>query len=40
MEDEPYYWECLAALEETKGNIGSAVEYYKAAIVHGAEVIY
>lgn len=38
MEREPEYWECLAALEEAKGNITSAVECYRNAIVQGAEV--
>lgn len=38
LEQDPLYWECLAALEETVGHISTAVEYYKTAIVHGAEV--
>lgn len=40
LEEEPHYWECLAALEEARGNITNAVEYYRNAIVQGAEVSY
>ncbi|XP_066254505.1 uncharacterized protein [Euwallacea similis] len=35
---EPEYWECRAAIEQSIGNIHNAVEYYQQAIVHGAEV--
>ncbi|XP_066151216.1 uncharacterized protein [Euwallacea fornicatus] len=35
---EPEYWECRAAIEQSVGNIHNAVEYYQEAIVHGAEV--
>ncbi|KAJ3661202.1 hypothetical protein Zmor_005610 [Zophobas morio] len=38
VEEEPQYWECRAALEQTKGNINLAVECYKTAIIQGAEV--
>lgn len=36
--DEPEYWECRAAIEESRGDIGSAVECYRTAIVQGAGV--
>lgn len=36
--EEPEYWECKAAIEESRGDISSAVECYRTAIVHGAEV--
>lgn len=32
------YWECLAALEETRGDIKMAVDSYQRAIMRGAEV--
>lgn len=38
IDEEPEYWECRAAIEQYSGNVGNAVEYYKTAIVHGAEV--
>ncbi|XP_045464339.1 uncharacterized protein LOC123673738 isoform X1 [Harmonia axyridis] len=36
--EDPQYWECRATLEQFRGNIGSAVECYKTAVVQGAEV--
>ncbi|XP_060520099.1 uncharacterized protein LOC132698183 [Cylas formicarius] len=38
LDEEPEYWECRAAIEQFAGNISSAVECYKTAIVQGAEV--
>ncbi|XP_050304918.1 uncharacterized protein LOC126742311 [Anthonomus grandis grandis] len=38
IEDEPEYWECRAAIERSAGNVHQAVEYYKTAIIQGAEV--
>ncbi|GJQ79497.1 hypothetical protein Trydic_g16350 [Trypoxylus dichotomus] len=38
LEEQPLYWECRAALEQCKGNISSAVEHYRKAIVNGAEI--
>ncbi|XP_044253740.1 uncharacterized protein LOC123004488 [Tribolium madens] len=38
VKDTPEYWECRAALEQTKGNIDLAVECYKTAIIQGAKV--
>ncbi|KAL3276198.1 hypothetical protein HHI36_020916 [Cryptolaemus montrouzieri] len=35
---EPNYWECRASIEQLRGDIGSAVECYKTAVVQGAEV--
>lgn len=40
LEEEPQYWECRAALEEARGDLTSAVDCYKTAIVQGSEVIY
>ncbi|KAF7265294.1 hypothetical protein GWI33_021284 [Rhynchophorus ferrugineus] len=36
--EEPEYWECRAVIEQSAGNVGNAVEYYKTAIIQGAEV--
>ncbi|KYB28298.1 hypothetical protein TcasGA2_TC032638 [Tribolium castaneum] len=38
VQEAPEYWECRAALEQTKGNIDLAVECYKTAIIQGAKV--
>ncbi|XP_017774936.1 PREDICTED: uncharacterized protein LOC108561488 [Nicrophorus vespilloides] len=38
IEEEPQYWECRASIEQTRGNISSAVECFKTAIIKGAEV--
>lgn len=38
--DEPEYWECRAAIEQSMGNVGNAVEFYKTAIIQGAEVTH
>ncbi|KAJ8919855.1 hypothetical protein NQ315_006384 [Exocentrus adspersus] len=38
LEEEPQYWECRAAIEQSRGNISQAVECYRTAIVQGAEV--
>ncbi|KAK3912828.1 Cytoskeleton-associated protein 2 [Frankliniella fusca] len=35
--DEPIYWECLASLEETRGDFQSAVACYERAILQGAQ---
>ncbi|XP_034254474.1 cytoskeleton-associated protein 2-like [Thrips palmi] len=35
--DEPTYWECLAALEEARGDLQTAVSCYERAILQGAE---
>lgn len=32
------YWECVAALEETRGDLKMAVDSYQRAIIRGAEV--
>lgn len=40
LEDDAQYWECRAALEQCKGNINSAVECCKTAIIQGAEVSF
>ena len=32
------YWECLASLEESRGDFKSAISYYERAVQHGAEV--
>lgn len=37
LEEEPQYWECRAAIEQSRGNISSAVGHYKSAIIQGAE---
>lgn len=34
----PIYWECLAALEQSRGDMNTAIEYYERAIIKGAEV--
>ncbi|KAJ8928107.1 hypothetical protein NQ314_019333 [Rhamnusium bicolor] len=39
LEEEPQYWECRAAIEQSRGNISNAVHCYKTAIVQGAEKI-
>ncbi|XP_044758724.1 uncharacterized protein LOC123316615 [Coccinella septempunctata] len=36
--EDPQYWECRATIEQLRGDIGSAVECYKTAVVQGAEV--
>ncbi|XP_017784834.1 PREDICTED: uncharacterized protein LOC108568335 [Nicrophorus vespilloides] len=38
IEEDPQYWECRASIEQTRGNISSAVECFKTAIIKGAEV--
>nr|XP_023023447.1 uncharacterized protein LOC111511647 [Leptinotarsa decemlineata] len=38
LQEEPEYWECRASIEQSRGNITSAVECYRTAIVQGAEV--
>ncbi|KAJ8945967.1 hypothetical protein NQ318_016795 [Aromia moschata] len=38
LEEEPQYWECRAAIEQSRGNISNAVQCYKTAIVQGAEI--
>ncbi|KAG5877341.1 hypothetical protein JTB14_030712 [Gonioctena quinquepunctata] len=38
LSEEPEYWECRAAIEQSRGNITDAVEYYRTAIVQGAEI--
>jgi hypothetical protein len=38
VEQKPQYWECRAALEQSRGNINLAVECYKTAIIQGAEI--
>lgn len=37
--EEPEYWECRAAIEEGRGDISSALECYRTAIVHGSAVV-
>ncbi|KAH1020684.1 hypothetical protein HUJ04_010299 [Dendroctonus ponderosae] len=37
-DNEPEYWECRAAIEQSAGNIQNAVQFYEAAIINGAEV--
>nr|ANO53995.1 ckap2 [Eyprepocnemis plorans] len=37
LDDEPLYWECLAALEEARGDYTTAIDFYSRAIVSGAE---
>ncbi|XP_046996832.1 uncharacterized protein LOC124612593 [Schistocerca americana] len=37
LDDEPLYWECLAALEEARGDYSTAIDFYSRAIVSGAE---
>lgn len=34
------YWECLAALEEARGDFNTAVDYYGRAIMRGAKVCH
>lgn len=36
--DESIYWECLAALEEARGDLQTAVSCYERALLQGAEV--
>lgn len=38
IEEEYKYWECRAAIEQARGNIISAVDCLRSAIVQGAEV--
>ncbi|CAH0561996.1 unnamed protein product [Brassicogethes aeneus] len=38
LDKDPQYWECRAAIEEARGNISQAVEYFQNAIVTGADV--
>ncbi|XP_018564806.1 uncharacterized protein LOC108906124 [Anoplophora glabripennis] len=38
LEEEPQYWECRAAIEQSRGNISNAVQCYRTAIVQGAEI--
>jgi hypothetical protein len=38
IKELPVYWECVAALEEARGDFTSAVHCYERAIVHGAPV--
>lgn len=40
VDNEPEYWECRAAIEQSVGNVRNAVEFYKTAIIQGAEVCY
>ena len=35
--DEAVYWECLASLEECRGDLESAASYYERAVMQGAE---
>lgn len=37
LEEQPQYWECRAAIEQSRGNISSAVGHFKNAIIQGAE---
>lgn len=37
LDEEPVYWECLAALEEARGDYTTAIDFYSRAIVSGAE---
>lgn len=36
IKEVPIYWECVAALEEAKGDLKSAVDCYERAIIQGA----
>jgi hypothetical protein len=38
VKEVPIYWECVAALEEARGDFTSAVHCYEKAIIHGASV--
>lgn len=38
VEEMPQFWECRAALEQAGDNVNEAIECYKAAIIHGAEI--
>lgn len=38
LEDQPQYWECRAALEESRGDFSNAVDCYTNAIIQGAKV--
>jgi hypothetical protein len=38
IKEVPIYWECVAALEEAKGDLKSAVDCYQRAIIRGASV--
>lgn len=38
VEDISQFWECRAALEQASDNINEAIECYKSAIIHGAEI--
>nr|CAD7443839.1 unnamed protein product [Timema bartmani] len=35
--DKPTYWECLASLEESRGDFSMAIECYSRAIIRGAQ---
>jgi hypothetical protein len=38
IKEVPIYWECVAALEEAKGDFKSAIDCYERAIIRGASV--